>query len=104
MKTNPKERTVSREVKRELCSSGNPLRNIKIKDDRKYSKNSLEVKINHLPATNDHLPLLKQGTPFNGQESYGVEGKESVSPQFRFTQKQRMQSANIRTNMRTIGQ
>ena len=102
-KTNPKERTVSREVKRELCSSGNPLRNIRIKDDRKLSKHSLEVKLNHPAPANEHFPLLKGGGPINRQESYGVEGRESGSPQFAFTQKQRMQSANMRTNMRTVG-
>ena len=42
-KTNPKERSLSKEVKRELCSSGNPLRmKIKTKDETNSAKNSLE--------------------------------------------------------------
>ena len=57
-KENPEDRSNSREIRRELCSSGNPLRpKIKIKDDTVSSKNSLEV--NLLPTVGQHFPLMQ---------------------------------------------
>ena len=83
-KTNPKERSVSKEIKRELCSSGNPMRSkIKVKDDGASSKNSLEVTVNQLPVLGKHYPLMQKGaTPMTKQTSYGAGegGLGSASP------------------------
>lgn len=62
MKTNPNERSVSKEIKKELCSSGHPLRmRIKVKDEANLSKNSLEIKAgHHLPSVSNNF--MKKGS------------------------------------------